>query len=100
MTKSLKILGIIGITLALSACTLTIPDAINFGPTNLLLGIWHGMLAPYILIFRFFVDNPIYINPASSWLYDVGFLLGILFSIPIGWIAFLITILLPFVTLS
>jgi len=94
--KPLKLLAVLGLTLALSACTLAIPDAINYGPPNLLLGIWHGLLAPYILVFRFVIDNAIYANPDGGWLYDAGFLIGIFFSLPIGWIAFLITIILPF----
>ena len=52
-----------------------------------LLGVWHGLLAPWTLILRLFLDIKMYAIPNTGWFYDFGFLIGIVFSIPVGWIA-------------
>lgn len=50
-------------------------------------GIWHGLLAPYFLIARWFIDDvTMYAVPNSGWFYDFGFLIGIAGSLPIGWL--------------
>lgn len=55
-------------------------------------GIWHGLLAPYSLIARwFFTDVGMYAIPNSGWFYDFGFLLGVFGSFPIGWLAAIIS---------
>ena len=55
-------------------------------------GIWHGLLAPYSLIARWFMDDgAMYAIPNTGWFYDAGFLIGIVGSIPIGWIAAIIS---------
>lgn len=59
-------------------------------------GIWHGLIAPYSLIVRWFspLNNTfnvdMYACANTGWFYDLGFLLGIFLSIPIGWIAAII----------
>ena len=55
-------------------------------------GVWHGLLAPWSLILRAFMDIKMYEFPNSGWPYDFGFLLGIVFSIPVGWIAVIIAL--------
>jgi len=51
-------------------------------------GIWHGLLAPYSLIARWFMDDgAMYAVPNTGWFYDAGFLIGVAGSIPIGWAA-------------
>ena len=55
-------------------------------------GIWHGLLAPWTLLLRVFMDIKMYGYPNSGWLYDFGFLIGIIFSIPIGWMAAIVAI--------
>ena len=63
-------------------------DAPGFFP-----GVWHGLLAPYSLIVRWFVDDiSMYAIPNSGWFYDLGFLLGVGGSLPIGWIAAIISV--------
>lgn len=57
-----------------------------------LLGIWHGVIAPYTLIVRFFLDIKMYAVPNTGLAYDAGFLLGIIGAIPLGWIATLVSI--------
>ena len=64
-----------------------------YDPPGFLLGIWHGLLAPWTLIIRFFLDIKMYAVPNSGWFYDLGFLLGVTGSIPIGWLAAIIAIL-------
>jgi hypothetical protein len=55
--------------------------------------VWHGLLAPWTLILRFFLDIKMYAVPNTGWLYDLGFLIGAAFSIPVGWIAAIIALL-------
>ena len=54
-------------------------------------GIWDGLIAPWTLLLRAFLDIRMYAVPNSGW-YDAGFLLGIAGSMPLGWIAALIAI--------
>lgn len=55
-------------------------------------GFWHGLIAPYTLIVRFFrADVVMYQIPNVGWWYDFGFLLGELLCIPLGWIATIIS---------
>jgi|PlaIllAssembly_1097288.scaffolds.fasta_scaffold1503681_1 hypothetical protein len=61
-----------------------------YDPPGFFMGIWHGLLAPWSLIARFFFDVKTHAFPNSGWFYDLGFLIGVGFSIPVGWIAALI----------
>jgi hypothetical protein len=69
-----------------------------YDPPGFFSGIWHGLLAPWTLIIRFFLDIKMYAVPNSGWFYDLGFLLGVSGSLPIGWLAAIIAIL-PHVSL-
>ena len=64
----------------------------TYDPPGFLYGIWHGLIAPWTLIVRFWLDIQMYAIPNSGWFYDCGFLLGIAGSLPIGWIAALIQV--------
>ena len=55
-------------------------------------GVWDGLIAPWTLLLRAFLDIKMYAVPNSGWWYDAGFLLGITGSMPLGWIAALIAI--------
>jgi hypothetical protein len=57
-------------------------------------GIWHGLLAPWTLLIRGFIEMQMYAMPNSGWFYDAGFLVGILGSLPIGWLAAIIQVVL------
>ena len=57
-------------------------------------GIWHGLLAPWTLLIRTFMDIQMYAIPNAGWLYDAGFLIGILGSLPIGWLAAIVQVYL------
>ncbi len=62
-------------------------------PAGFLWGVWHGLLAPYSLIARWFIDNiQMYTTFNNGWLYDAGFLLGASGSIPLGWLAALFSV--------
>ena len=68
----------------------------GYSPQNLpgfLDGVWHGLLAPWTLILRLFMDIRMYAFPNSGWFYDFGFLIGVAGSLPIGWIAAIIATL-------
>jgi len=56
-------------------------------------GVWQGLLAPYTLLLRLFMDIQMYALPNSGWWYDFGFLLGVAGSIPAGWIAALVAVI-------
>ncbi len=66
-------------------------------------GTWHGMLAPYSLLVRFLTffsytfDIDMYAYDNTGWFYDFGFFVGILLSIPIGWLAAIIAFIALFV---
>jgi hypothetical protein len=83
---------LIGLML-LTACTFA-GDSTSFtqGTPGFLMGIWHGIIAPYTLIVRFFLDIQMYAVPNTGLGYDAGFLLGIIGAIPFGWLATLISI--------
>ena len=73
--------------LALAGCGFA---GTSYGPDNVpdfLMGIWHGLLAPWSLVARLFIDVKMYACAHSGWLYDFGFLVGLVFSFPIGWMA-------------
>ncbi len=57
-------------------------------------GVWHGLLAPWTLLIRALLDIQMYAIPNSGWFYDAGFLIGILGSLPIGWLAAIIQVVL------
>lgn len=64
----------------------------EYDPPGFFSGIWHGLLAPYSLIARWFMDNgAMYAVPNTGWSYDAGFLIGVTGSIPIGWAAAIIS---------
>ena len=94
MKKNLKIIAFIGLfTLILSGCTFAgDSSALTEGTPGFLMGIWHGIIAPYTLIVRFFLEIKMYDIPNSGLGYDIGFLLGIIGAIPLGWLATLISI--------
>lgn len=59
--------------------------------TGFFSGIWHGLLAPYSLVARWFItDVVMYAIPNNGWFYDLGFLIGSGGSIPLGWLAAII----------
>lgn len=64
-----------------------------YEPAGFFSGIWHGLLAPWSLIARWFIDGvEMYAIPNTGWFYDLGFLLGVSVSLPIGWIAAIISV--------
>ena len=62
-------------------------------PAGFFSGIWHGLLAPWSLAARWFISDVVmYAIPNTGWFYDLGFLLGVTISIPVGWLAAIISI--------
>ncbi len=92
MNKSIFKLLVVFLTLGLlTGCTFagTQPNEVP----GFFMGIWHGIVAPFTLIVRFFItDVQMYSLPNSGLGYDIGFLLGIVGAIPIGWLATLISL--------
>lgn len=59
---------------------------------GLVLGVWHGLLAPYSLVARFVNDDiEMYATQNSGWFYDAGFLIGTAGSVPFGWVAAIVS---------
>ncbi len=67
-------------------------DYSSYEPAGFILGIWHGLLAPWSLISRWFInDVSMYAIHNTGWFYDAGFLIGAGGSIPFGWLAAIIS---------
>ena len=65
-----------------------------YAPAGFFAGVWHGLLAPYSLIARWFISGVVmYAIPNTGWFYDFGFLAGIVGSIPIGWVAAILSMI-------
>jgi len=89
----LKIASALFFILVLTGCTFAgDSSSLTDGTPGFLMGIWHGILAPLTLIVRFFLDIEMYAVPNSGFGYDIGFLLGVVGAIPLGWLATLISI--------
>lgn len=104
-------------TIILSLVLITVPQTVNaftfeyvdqsnyhtYESAGFFSGTWHGLIAPYSLVVRWFsplspvlgVDMYAYNN--TGWFYDAGFLLGVLFSIPIGWLAAIIAFIITMI---
>jgi hypothetical protein len=69
-------------------------DEFSYDHPGFFSGIWHGSLAPYSLIARWFIDDiKMYAIPNSGWFYDLGYLMGIAVSLPIGWLGAIVSFL-------
>jgi hypothetical protein len=91
-TKTILIAGVAAVLLAGCGFVGSTPiDPAN--PPGFLSGIWHGMLAPYTLILRLFLDVKMYAVPNNGWFYDLGYWIGITGSIPFGWLAAIIAVI-------
>jgi hypothetical protein len=72
----------------------------NFGAdtAGFFSGLWHGLIAPYSLIARWFSEDiGMYAASNTGWFYDAGFLLGVGCSLPIGWLAAIIAVIATFI---
>ena len=88
-----KIVSLFLLAILLTGCTFAGDSSgLTEGTPGFLMGVWHGILAPLTLIVRFFLDIDMYAVPNSGFTYDIGFLLGVIGAIPIGWLATLISI--------
>ncbi len=94
-----RILLILGIMLLCADMAFANPR-LGQNEQSFVVGLWHGVLAPWTLLVRLFLDVKMYAceNP-SAW-YDFGFVVGVLFSLPIGWITMLFALLLHYAHVS
>jgi hypothetical protein len=91
--KITLLLLILVLCLFVSACGFVgSPGPQTFEYPGFWLGLWHGLIAPWTLLARFFLKIGMYEIPNSGFGYDCGFLIGVGFSIPIGWLAALIAV--------
>ncbi len=90
MTRMIKIAGAAALLLTLAACTAGSPEAQHTASQGMLwqfiLGIWHGIIAPFTLIaevLNHFVPHLLpwsvhfYESKGTGIAYDVGFYLGL-----------------------
>ena len=92
--KALKVSAVVVPLLLLAACGFVGTEPISaWDPPGFFSGVWHGLLAPWTLILRLFLDIKMYAVPNTGWFYDLGFLIGVVFSIPVGWIAVIIALI-------
>jgi len=71
---------------------IALPNITN-APPSFLLGIWHGLLAPWTLLARIYTPIQMYACPNPGTPYDVGFIIGVYLSLPLGWAAAIIAVL-------
>jgi len=94
MSNKKIILGVL-ILIAVAIPVFTYAATLDITVSGLFLGIWHGLLAPYSLVLRWFIPGiTMYSCQNISWMYDFGFLVGIFFSLPLGWIAAIVFLIL------
>ena len=92
MTNLLRLAAPIVVLLLIGGCGFATYGHGSIDPPGFFQGIWHGLLAPWTLILRLFFDITMYAIPNTGWFYDLGFLIGVVFSIPLGWLAALVAI--------
>ena len=92
MSGDLRVWGLLAFLLLVAGCGFATTGYSAYDAPGFFQGIWHGLLAPWTLILRLFMDIKMYAVPNSGWFYDFGFLIGVVFSIPIGWLAAIIAI--------
>ena len=96
MTRPRLISILLILAVAPIGCGFAGSPATSYNQPGFFAGIWHGLLAPYTLIIRIFLDIQMYAVPNSGWLYDCGFLIGVAGALPIGWLAAIIQLALHF----
>ncbi|MGI9170761.1 MAG: hypothetical protein ACR2FH_11425 [Caulobacteraceae bacterium] len=90
MKKIVAVVGVAGLALALAACAAGTPEAARAAHegflSQLVLGFWHGLIAPLTLlveVIRRFAPNVLpwpwrlYAVDGSSVAYDIGFYFGL-----------------------
>lgn len=86
-------LALAAVLALLAGCGFAAPGATPGEQPGFLMGVWHGLLAPWTLLVRLFTDIAMYAQPNTGWFYDFGFLLGVSISLPVGWIAAIIAVI-------
>jgi hypothetical protein len=82
--------------LLLVSCSFATAGYSGYDLPGFFMGIWHGLLAPWSLIARLFLEVRMYACPNAGWVYDLGFLIGVFFSLPFGWFCALIAVAVHF----
>jgi len=93
MRHHLRLVLVIALSLAVVGCAFASWSGLTDHPPGFFMGLWHGLLAPWTLILRWFMDIRMYAVPNSGWFYDLGFLIGVALSLPIGWICAIIAVI-------
>lgn len=94
MTLTLRVLIPLALIVAVAGCGFATTSYSPYNPPGFFLGLWHGLLAPWTLIVRLFLDIKMYAFPNIGWFYDLGFVIGAAFSVPVGWIATIIALVM------
>ena len=72
--------GVIVLGLVTAACATQpkIPGFLENDPPGFFSALFHGLTAPFALLFGLFGDARIYAYPNSGFSYDLGYLIGVL----------------------
>lgn len=92
MATTLRVWAPLILTILVAGCGFATVGDSAYDLPRFFLGVWHGLLAPWTLVLRLFMDIKMYAFPNTGWFYDFGFLIGVIFSIPVGWVAAIIAI--------
>lgn len=76
MSKSFFPIMLCLLGILLAGCAMQ-PRPVPISQNGFFLGIFHGVIAPFSLVFGFFTDARVYAFPNTGWLYDLGFMLGL-----------------------
>jgi hypothetical protein len=71
--------GLLFLAVLASCASQPIPNA--YDPPGFLFALFHGAVAPFALIGSLFTEIRIYAFPNSGFFYDLGYLLGLTFSL-------------------
>ena len=95
-TLVIRLTLVVATSLFLVSCGFATAGYAGYDLPGFFVGIWHGLLAPWSLIARLFLDVRMYAFPNAGWVYDLGFLIGVFFSMPFGWFCALIAVAVHF----
>ena len=75
--RGFVLLGLMVLAAALAGCA-SQPTPTAYDPPGFFMALLHGFTAPFALFGGIFLDVRVYAFPNSGWLYDLGFMLGLL----------------------
>jgi hypothetical protein len=75
--RLLKLAFLLAVAAGILAACATQPTPTAYDPPGFLMGLVHGIIAPFSLIAEVFTNVRVYAFPNSGGWYDFGFMLGV-----------------------